>query len=364
MTTQGGTHLETMWSSLLTELSAHRPRPETVAGQALDEDGAQAIPVTLVSGFLGAGKSTLLVRLLSAPPEGLVIRAVVNDIGSLPFDPTLVTADGPTGATAEVEVSLTNGCGCCEQSADLMATLDRVARGQPDLIVLEASGVADPLALAQVVEAHPGLHLDRIVTVVDGAGVEAQSHHPAVAPILGRQLEAAHCVVLSHADRLPEEDDATVTALLTEMAPGRVIVPSTLTQPATATLTPSGPRGAGLTTGGGSRAAGHDLVTTTVTQERTLSSAQLEAALANRPPELLRGKGLLMVDDVPQHVQFNTTAATVSPAPTAAVPSVGRFTLTGTTASAVQTWVRHLVRGAQPQAGQVQSPQTQEDSPQ
>ncbi len=300
--------LQTMWSSLLTQLNAHRP-----TNGASPAPTETATPVTLLSGFLGAGKSSLLVRLLGAPPEGLVVKAVVNDIGSLPFDPTLIAGEGADGHDLEIE--LTNGCGCCERTADLGATLDRLAGQGPDLIVLEASGVADPMAVAQVIEARDVLRLDRIVTVVDATAVEGQLGRPKIGPTVARQLDAAHCVIVSHAEEMAALELDRVVALVAEAAPGRVVTTSSLDMPAADVLTPAAARGARLISPGDPLAPpeAHGLATITIDETRPLSRTELDQILARRPASIVRAKGRLHLDDGPVSVQLTSSSTMVTP---------------------------------------------------
>jgi G3E family GTPase len=305
--------LLTMWSSLVTELDAHRPRPLTSGVEpghrtAPGPGGfTTTVPVTLVTGFLGAGKSTLLAHLLSAPPSGLLVRAVVNDIGALPFDPTLLASG------SDVEIELTNGCGCCQATTDLADALARAASDpdRPDLVVLEASGSADPLALAQVVEATPPVHLDRIVTVVDAGAIEHQLTEPGVGAVVDRQLDAAHTVIVSHTDRVTDADLARVVNTMKARAPGRVVVVSSPDRPATEALTLVGQRGARPTPGGGD--VHHDFATATIEPTEPVKRAVLERALARHQGGVVRAKGRVRTDEGHVTVQVSATSLTVAP---------------------------------------------------
>ncbi|APE45973.1 cobalamin biosynthesis protein CobW (plasmid) [Sulfitobacter alexandrii] len=103
-----------------------------------------SVPVLLVTGFLGAGKTTLINALLQAD-HGLRIAAIVNDFGAINIDAALV------GPSADGVIGLRNGCICCSLQGDLLRTL-KIVLGQspsPELIVIEASGVADPAGITR-----------------------------------------------------------------------------------------------------------------------------------------------------------------------------------------------------------------------
>lgn len=337
------TDISTMWSSLQVELDAHRPRrdsgsaghagpddaPSRSAGRDSDEE---VVPVTILTGFLGAGKSTLLARLLIDPIDDLVVKAVVNDVGSLPFDPTLVSA------ASQVEIELTNGCGCCERTAELGASLDRLGRDPAtDLIVLEASGVADPLALAQVVEGRPGLAVDRIVAVADGGALATQLASPGIAEVVRRQLDAAHALIITNGDRLEADELEGVLQLAAEATPGRVIAVSTLDRPAVAPLTPNGPRGSGPLPGPSE--AGHELPSITMAQEARLDRSRLERILDERPAAVVRGKGRLELGDG-THVDVQLTSTSVSI--TEAEPGPCGFTAIATSMAQASAFARSV----------------------
>src|SRR5215831_10046346 len=99
-----------------------------------------SVPVVLVAGFLGSGKTTV-VNYLLAHAGGRRIAAVVNDFGAINIDAELITG------AADGVVSLSNGCICCSLEGDLLRTLAALLRRdpQPETIVIETSGVADPM---------------------------------------------------------------------------------------------------------------------------------------------------------------------------------------------------------------------------
>lgn len=127
------------------------------------------VPLTILTGFLGAGKTTLLNHLLHAE-HGLRIAVLVNDFGAINIDSQLITAvDGDT-------VSLANGCICCTIRGDLLkATTDLLNRDEtPEYIIVETSGVSDPLEVAltfNIPQLQHRLRVDSIITVVDAENV-------------------------------------------------------------------------------------------------------------------------------------------------------------------------------------------------
>lgn len=123
------------------------------------------VPVSIVTGFLGAGKTSVLNHVLTSS-HGRRIAVVVNDFGRINIDAELVQK------SAGDVVSLENGCICCSLSDGLITGVARLVRqdSPPQHIIVETSGVSDPLDLARAFtdpELQRFAPLDGIVTVVD-----------------------------------------------------------------------------------------------------------------------------------------------------------------------------------------------------
>jgi G3E family GTPase len=156
---------------------------------------SDAIPFTVIGGFLGAGKTTLLNRLLRGA-TGRRFAVMVNDFGALDIDGRLVAEHG--GDT----IALANGCLCCTIGDSLVTTLlsllDRPERF--DHIVVEASGVADPGRVADLAVLEPRLARDGVIVVVDAAHVLQRAADRRVGDTVTRQLAAADLLVLNKVD--------------------------------------------------------------------------------------------------------------------------------------------------------------------
>lgn len=167
-----------------------------------------SVPILLVTGFLGAGKTTLINRLLAAN-HGRRIGAIVNDFGSINIDADILSG------TAEGVIGLKNGCICCTLQGDLLRTLKLLLNQKPapDLIVIEASGVADPAGIVQSLM-DPVIwfqaSLGNIVCVVDGPDAPERWDDP----LFQAQLRASDLVCLSKTDSMSPEDQTAVRTRL------------------------------------------------------------------------------------------------------------------------------------------------------
>ncbi|MEU9402851.1 GTP-binding protein [Streptomyces sp. NPDC048242] len=174
------------------------------------------IPVVVLAGFLGSGKTTLLNHLLHRS-GGSRIGALVNDFGAVEIDAMAVA-----GALGDSTVSLGNGCLCCAVDAsELDSYLERLAAPAAgiDVIVIEASGLAEPQELVRMVLASelPGIVYGGLVEVVDAAEFDdTRARHPEI----DRHLALADLVVVNKLDRAEDADKVLAgVRALTDGAP-------------------------------------------------------------------------------------------------------------------------------------------------
>ncbi|HEY9751404.1 MAG TPA: GTP-binding protein [Coleofasciculaceae cyanobacterium] len=124
------------------------------------------LPVTIITGFLGSGKTTLLNHILTNQ-QGLKTAVLVNEFGEIGIDNELIITADDSGM-----VELSNGCICCTINNDLVDAVYRVLEreDQVDYLVVETTGLADPLPVAMTflgTELRDLTRLDSIITVVD-----------------------------------------------------------------------------------------------------------------------------------------------------------------------------------------------------
>jgi len=203
------------------------------------------IPVLLLTGYLGSGKTTLLNRIL-ANEKGIKFAVIVNDIGEVNIDASLIEQGGIVGQTDDSLVALQNGCICCTLKMDLVQQIaDLTAARKFDYIVVEASGICEPAPIAQTISTIPAFgaqyvhgqlpYVDCICTVVDAlrmkdefaAGEALQKEdigEDDLERLVIEQIEFCNLVLLNKASEVTPEELGKLKGIVSAINPGARIL--------------------------------------------------------------------------------------------------------------------------------------------
>ena len=252
------------------------------------------VPMSVIGGFLGAGKTTLLNRVLGGR-HGVRYAVLVNDFGELNVDGDLVAEHG--GDT----VTFANGCVCCTMGDDLVGAIDRLLDGDrpPEQILVEASGVADPSAIADVATLHPGLSRDLVVVLADAETVRARHADERLQDTVDRQLAAADLLVLNKCDRVTEKERGAAESWLRDRGRAPVVraIDANIPMEFLAARGADRPHPAKE---GGAPDHYHQFRSQFVPSPDPVDPDRLRAALRDLSPRVLRAKGFVRSAASPQ----------------------------------------------------------------
>ncbi|TVR19148.1 MAG: GTP-binding protein [Balneolaceae bacterium] len=200
------------------------------------------IPITILCGFLGSGKTTMLNYILEHN-EGKKVAVIVNEFGEVNVDSRLVKH------TTEKMIELSNGCICCTLRGDLIQGVNDLIRShEVDHIVIESTGIGEPIPIAQAFYVQPELlalnpelpniqskvKVDAIITVVDSAQFLDMYQKHSLVPgdefkrgygqLLAEQIEGADILILNKTDQASESQVKTLRELFASMNPRADII--------------------------------------------------------------------------------------------------------------------------------------------
>lgn len=206
---------------------------------------SKIVPITVLTGYLGAGKTTLINHVLNNQ-EGYKVAVIVNDIGEVNIDADLIGKGGIVQEEDSSLVPLQNGCICCTLKVDLMQQIvDIINTRKFDYILIEASGVCEPLPIAQTITVlseqteQYGLpkicRLDNVVTVVDslrlrdefGCGeslVKEEIDDEDIENLLIQQIEFCNKIILNKTSEISEEELNKVKTIIRKLQPKAEII--------------------------------------------------------------------------------------------------------------------------------------------
>ena len=199
------------------------------------------IPVLLLTGYLGSGKTTLLNRIL-ANEKGIKFAVIVNDIGEVNIDASLIEQGGIVGQQDSSLVALQNGCICCTLKMDLVQQIAELTSARKfDYIVIEASGICEPAPIAQTISTIPILgpqymlkslpYVDCICTVVDALRMKDEFDSGAALQkddiddedlerLVIEQIEFCNIVLLNKAAEVSADDLGKLRSIVKTINPG------------------------------------------------------------------------------------------------------------------------------------------------
>ena len=208
------------------------------------------VPVLLLTGYLGSGKTTLVNHILTNR-KGIKFAVIVNDIGEVNIDASLIQKGGVVAQKDDSLVALQNGCICCTLKMDLVDQLSDLVKSQQfDYIVIEASGICEPEPIARTISTIPKMNpkytecgtprLDCIVTVVDALRMQSEFAcggdleredigEEDIENLLVQQIEFCNIVLLNKIDEVSRDEVLHLRQIITHLNPGAIIIETNYT---------------------------------------------------------------------------------------------------------------------------------------
>lgn len=198
------------------------------------------MPVTVLTGYLGAGKTTVLNHVLNNQ-QGYKVAVIVNDIGEVNIDAELIQKGGIVNESDDNLVPLQNGCICCTLKTDLIEQICNLIETRKfDYILIEASGICEPIPIAQTIAMLDGSYndpklpklcrLDNIVSVVDAARLSTEFGcggtllsddvgEEDIENLIIQQIEFCNTIIINKVDSVTEEELKKVKSVIRTLQP-------------------------------------------------------------------------------------------------------------------------------------------------
>jgi G3E family GTPase len=253
------------------------------------------IPTTVVNGFLGSGKTTIISHLIDyLVKKDQKVVYVKNEVGEMDLDAKLMRGKNI------VSQELLNGCICCTLVGPFIASIDEIAQTyDPDRIIIESAGSADPASIALMVENHPLLKRDGVIVVIDVLNFNG---YDKIDDVSKRQTEFTDLIIFNKVEQVDLKRKSQVVGyvrVLNELAP---IVEA-----------PQGKINPELIFGIGETSLGdlehhhpdhHDEKSDQITafsyvSDKKFSQEDLNKFLKNLPKNIFRVKGVFQTEDKP-----------------------------------------------------------------
>ncbi len=194
------------------------------------------IPITLLTGYLGSGKTTLINYILKNN-DNRKIAIIVNDIGTVNIDASLIEKDGIVSKKEESLVALSNGCICCNLKMDLVEQiLEIIKQDKFDHIIIEASGICEPIPIAQTISMINEMYnndlcyIDSIVTITDALRLASEFNcgdnlvkddigDDDLEKLIIEQLEFCNIIILNKVSDVDDEPRNQVKSIIKQIQP-------------------------------------------------------------------------------------------------------------------------------------------------
>ncbi|MBR3225163.1 MAG: GTP-binding protein [Atopobiaceae bacterium] len=295
-------------------------------------NSAKTVKIALITGYLGAGKTTLLNHILGND-QGIRAAVIVNDIGEVNVDAALIEKNGVVSQVADTLVPLSNGCICCTLADDLAQQLTQIAEsGNFDYIIIEASGICEPIPIAFTIDNFckqqslrgVRIELDNIIAVVDcarmfdefGGGEDLLSDdidEEDLEALLIQQIEFCTTLVLNKCDLVTPAQIGELKAIVRGLQKDARIVEATNANIDLHELLNTGRFDFETAYGSAAwidamehpeehedpEALEYDIATFVYERRKPFNLANLERFAKNWPDTVIRAKGLLWIADDP-----------------------------------------------------------------